>query len=85
MFHLNLVAVYLFAAEFTVDFMKTQTVGSAQQGGDFLNILTNFINVAGASWIVSRGLNTAGEYSIGSFKTNYVVGLPAVQRYGRIL
>ena len=74
-----LVAVNELAAEFSVGLVQVQTECTGEHGLYFLDVLTQFVDVAGLARIVTCGLDTTGSCHV-ALETYYVVGLPAVER-----
>ena len=73
-----LVAVYELAAEVSVNLMEIHAVVAGQQGFHEFEVFSYLVYVAGAAGIVAGGLDAAGQ-AVLAFKTDDVVGLPAVQ------
>ena len=74
-----LVTVNLLATELTVNLMKVEAESTSQERVHFLDILTEFIDVASLARIVTCTLDTARS-SFATLEANHVVSLPAVQR-----
>ena len=78
MFGLHLVAVDKFVAEFAVGLVQIQAKAAAQQRCHLVDVLSQFVYVAGLSGVVAGGLY-ATRGSLIALEAYHVVGLPAVQ------
>ncbi len=78
MLHAHLVAIHELAAEIAIDLVQVHAVVARQEGFHELQVLADFVNVAGAARIVSRSLDTARQGTV-VFETGNVIGLPAMQ------
>jgi hypothetical protein len=85
MFGFQLVAFNKFPLKITVNGVKTQAMFPGYKRGSFFNICPQFINIPGLAGIISGGLNTAGQLSVGIFKSTDIIGLPTMQRQGYFL
>ena len=74
----HLVAVHEFASEIPVDLMEVDTVVTGEESLDELQVSADLVNVAGASGIVSGGLDTSGKAGV-ALESHHVVCLPAMK------
>jgi hypothetical protein len=74
-----LVTVNLLATELTINLMKVETESTSQERVHLLDVLTEFVDVASLSRIVTCALDTTRS-SLAALEANHIVSLPAVQR-----
>ncbi len=78
MLQFHLVAVYVFAIEFTINLMQVYAMTARKQRAHFEKVGAYFIDIARLAGIVAGCLNAARERRI-VLKARYIVGLPAVK------
>jgi hypothetical protein len=77
-FSFNLVTVNELTTEFTISFVKVQTIRTSQKRRNLLDVLTKFIYIAGFARIVTSCLDTAGSSNV-TFEADNIVSLPAME------
>ena len=77
---LYLVTIYELITEVAIDLVQVQAVLTRNERSGLQHILTQLVDVAGTTRVVTRSLNTTRQGTGLGLEADYVVSLPAVQR-----
>ena len=77
MLYADFVTIDELAAEVSVDLVEVHAVIAGEKGLHELEVCTDFVDVAGASGIITGGLDASGKTGF-TFESHNIVGLPAM-------